>query len=264
MKVSKVSIAVAAYIALVANNAMADYIRVDATSASPTPMMQEAQRPVHQPAMVQPVRNVAPNQSFGNMTQIGSGTGSFPVIDGKGKTMPFKTALQRVVPSGWSSKSVGSFNADKNVVMPSEGNWTYHLAKYAEQTQTNITINWDTKTVTVQGYIAPPHIMTGSNGSIVNGVPVKPANPKEAKWDLQSSKSLRDNIEVWAKTAGYTLVWEASDYDLENGVVITNDFNGAIANVMEMFKNKPIPLRASFYGNKVLQITDNRNKQVQN
>jgi hypothetical protein len=58
------------------------------------------------------------------------------------------------------------------------------------------------------------HASVGSEGTsvAVSNVAVETATQAPPIWHLDSQKTLRDNLEAWANTAGYRLKWDASNY----------------------------------------------------
>lgn len=58
------------------------------------------------------------------------------------------------------------------------------------------------------------HVGVESDGTrtAISDVAQKEASPASPTWHLDAEKTLRDNLEAWATTAGYRLKWDASNY----------------------------------------------------
>ena len=84
-------------------------------------------------------------------------------------------------------------------------------------------------------------------------------------WELKREKTLRENLDDWAKKIGWVLSWDAPDYKIVNNVTLygaLDDPNGPIARVVNSYKDAKQPLRAKINrGNKVIRIESRNYEQ---
>lgn len=77
-------------------------------------------------------------------------------------------------------------------------------------------------------------------------------------WYMSADKTLRENIESWAKKAGWTVSWGAPDYRIISGFELKGDLDsptGPIAQVVESYAHSEQPITAKILkGNKVIRI----------
>ena len=85
--------------------------------------------------------------------------------------------------------------------------------------------------------------------------PLMPAELRD--WRLVADTSLRENLDTWATTAGWTLEWgTAHDYWVTHGVDFRSTFKDAVITALEYYRTAPVALSATFYvGNSVLVVT---------
>jgi type IV pili sensor histidine kinase/response regulator len=97
--------------------------------------------------------------------------------------------------------------------------------------------------------------------------PSAPPAPVVQNWALDSSLTLRENVESWAKKAGWTVVWDAVDYPVFAQASFTGDFtaeNGPLAQLFAGYANSDQPLlvrltsrdRVVYVRNRVLDRAD--------
>lgn len=91
-------------------------------------------------------------------------------------------------------------------------------------------------------------------------VATQPAAPVIPSWILEPSLSLRDNVEKWANSVGYRLVWTGEDYGVGQGHTIMGEFdaeNGPIKQLSVDYgpgSRVQVPLSFQFYQNKTLVV----------
>lgn len=72
-----------------------------------------------------------------------------------------------------------------------------------------------------------------------------PAPPVVKSWTLDPSKTLRDNVDAWAKKAGWTLVWDAVDYPIFAPAEFQGEFSsndGPLAQLFNGYRDSDQPL----------------------
>lgn len=81
-------------------------------------------------------------------------------------------------------------------------------------------------------------------------------------WTLDTSKSLRQNLEQWVNGINWTLEWNSHhDYKILHSAVYRGTLEKAVEAVLEHYRNAPFTLTATFFrGNSVLLIEPVRTK----
>ncbi|MDD3266888.1 MAG: TcpQ domain-containing protein [Burkholderiales bacterium] len=86
---------------------------------------------------------------------------------------------------------------------------------------------------------------------------------KEIEYTQDWTYSIKDKyvsmtFAKWAKSAGYQLIWQASsDFEIQSsGVISSATFKNAVNDVLRSFKYTDSPLKAEWYQNNVVVITD--------
>ncbi len=83
-----------------------------------------------------------------------------------------------------------------------------------------------------------------------------PFAPTSMVWELYASRSLRENLEIWAQSVDWSLEWRSQhDYAIGHSAKFPGTFEEAVESVLTHYRNAPVPLTGSFYhGNSVLVI----------
>lgn len=77
-------------------------------------------------------------------------------------------------------------------------------------------------------------------------------------FQLEKGKRVDEQLLAFGRRSGWTLVWQSSDYVLDQPMVLENDFEAAIISFLKGANEAGFPLRAVFYrGNKTVRITEN-------
>ena len=87
-------------------------------------------------------------------------------------------------------------------------------------------------------------------------VPSAPLPQVSAEWTLDTSLTLRGNIDVWTRIADWSLEWNSRhDYAVDQVAAYNGTLKDAVSAVLEHYRTAPIPLTATFYaGNAVLVV----------
>ena len=77
-----------------------------------------------------------------------------------------------------------------------------------------------------------------------------------AEWTLDTSLTLRGNIDIWTRIADWSLEWNSRhDYAVDQVAAYNGTLKDAVTAVLEHYRTAPIPLTATFYaGNAVLVV----------
>lgn len=240
------SVACAAVGLFVSATAHAD-LQIDEAS----PAVAVAAPAIHQESVVVPAR-------LGQLTQKGTPLASAP-IKGWAHDVALIDALQQIVPDGWTARKIGAVDTQQMVSWKGGKTWTGVLDEIASIYGLDIVVNWDTHTVSVAKGTpsAAPAVKTlhGTTTLSADGIrmttvtttkPIGSAAPTQT-WVLSKRLTLRENIEAWAKTAGWTVSWGAVDYPIVADVTLSGPIdadNGPIATVMKAYEDADQPLVA--------------------
>lgn len=154
--------------------------------------------------------------------------------------------------------NVPLFVALEHIVPESEA-WTVHL----DQGMENQVVNWEGGT-TWQGVLTAiadqNHLsLVMNHKDRVVGVArsedlaIHLAKTIPEVWRLTPGKTLKENLEVWAEQANWSLSWSDEltiDYPITQSATLTGSFTGTggvVDRLISAFKNEPIPLTAVFY-----------------
>lgn len=142
----------------------------------------------------------------------------------------------------------------------------------AQSAQSEIKVQEKTEVSTVTT-LTPVNTVTNTvtNVTEVNSIPTESVSKSnssyDAQWTLDTSKSLKENVEEWGQKAGYKVVWNGDDYPVDNSRVLSGQFdseNGPIKQLaLDYGPNSRVqqPLAFQFYQNNTLVIEDFRYEQ---
>lgn len=100
------------------------------------------------------------------------------------------------------------------------------------------------------------------------GKPAEAAKPAPAPakvWKLQTDLTLRENIEAWAKKAGYEVSWAAVNYPIAHPVTLTGELDaegGPLHQLVEGYRTAEQPITVSFWSNNVIRVENASYKQL--
>ncbi len=104
-----------------------------------------------------------------------------------------------------------------------------------------------------------------SDGSGDVGLPITPADDKlvdqviadNPVTTLLSGRSIAMQLAVIAKKSGWTLIWDTSDFQLEQEVSVSTDIVKTVQIIVESANGLDTRLKAAFYrGNNVIRVTE--------
>lgn len=104
--------------------------------------------------------------------------------------------------------------------------------------------------------VSPPTGTTVTDRQISNGVVPTPETTTSTPWQLNTSRTLRENINTWAKSVDWSVEWRSQhDYVITHSATFTGDLKEAVRSVLLHYQDAPVPLVGKFYsGNSVLVI----------
>lgn len=209
-------------------------------------------------------------------------------IKGRGNNLPLFTVLQQIIPQNWQVDKAIDLNLNQQVSWVGGDQWYKILTRVAEDANLLIDINWDQKKVIIAKNIYSQSSMIKTNivkdikttnDNKIKEVPKVETtqilkqpkyqnygnNSQSQTWELKSDKTLKENLDEWAKKIGWVLSWDAPDYKIVNNVTLygaLDDPEGPIARVVNSYKDAKQPLRAKINrGNKVIRIESRNYEQ---
>ena len=83
-------------------------------------------------------------------------------------------------------------------------------------------------------------------------------------WNLQSSLTLRENLENWAQLSDWSLDWRSRhDYAITHSSTFSGTLVDAVGSLLMHYQNAPVPLVGKFFsGNSVLVIEPSNSPQI--
>lgn len=251
------------------------------TISKPAPALAPVQAPVSKPTGGFFNSNVSSMQSStvatpvlsSNVTQTGTPIISAP-LKGWGKDIPLSTALKQVVPDGWKAKKLGSVDLNKKVSWKGNKPWINVLDDLAVENGFKANVDWTNKVLTInstnsfENKVANPvvssvsttsrPVFSGTSVTTTSSVAPTYSYSSGRTWLLDHNKTLKENIEGWAREAGWTVSWDAPDYRIVADVTLTGTIDatdGPIARIIAAYKDAQQPLVAKISeGNKVIRI----------
>lgn len=206
---------------------------------------------------------------------------------GWAKDLPLSLALRQVVPPDFEIKENG-VSLDRNVSWDGDRPWDQVLNSLANTGDFLAHIDWAQKEVSlaprlvgavrpqspapavasqpsqpVQPVVAAPVAAAkpapfGTTSVTISERAPTPSNtfvaaqrpiaPPAATWTLEPSMTLRENVEQWAKKAGWTVIWEGADYPIAAKANFTGDFastEGPLAHLIAAYETSDQPLVAN-------------------
>jgi hypothetical protein len=177
-----------------------------------------------------------------------------PIAMKYGRNVPLFIAMDKIVPhtDGWIV-NIDDGLSNKLVSWNGGDDWRGVLSSIASKNGLTIKVN-DLE-----------HAVGVSSSSLLAE---QMASKSNKVWRLRTDKTLRENLDEWAKKAGWYLKWDESlkiDYPITNSAVLTGDFvgkGGVVDRVIYSLRNQEKPLTAVFYkANNVVLITEAGYKQ---
>lgn len=220
----------------------------------------------------------APYQSK-NVTEKGIRIITAPV-EGWGDNIELSIVLKQIVPDGWKAETKNYIDMNQKISWKAENEaWIDVFGRIADQNNFKANVDWNTKRIDLIGNGAVTKTSTVTKTTNSDKKALKPvsenatlklkpvseprpiaATPVEAQkvWKLSADKTLRQNIEEWAKKEGWVVSWDAPDYRIVSGFELKGDLTspkGPIARVVKSYESAEQPLVAKiFKENKVIRI----------
>ena len=228
----------------------------------------------------------------GKLTQIGSPTGVMTPLKGFAKDLPLLTVLRQITPNGWLVKKSDNETAklDTQMLVSWQGgnNWVETLGALVDNYPLNANINWDKKEITLMALenkvVAKTMIfeLETSQSSVNNVSEVARGASGQAKdqpkpevavapvptWTINTNMSLKANVEMWAKSSGYRLVWTGEDYPVEDVRTLSGNFDDEKGPIKELSidygpkSRVQQPLSFQFFQNSTLVVENWKFEQI--
>lgn len=96
-----------------------------------------------------------------------------------------------------------------------------------------------------------------------NGNDGQLAQAANTAWIVEKNRTLREILENWAETAGWTVVWDSQrDWMIESSASFTGDFQNAAGDLIKAFAQAKPPVVGTFYKNRTLVIEAQSNGET--
>lgn len=171
-----------------------------------------------------------------------------------GKNVPLFVALEKVIPNSQDWLFNYDNNLENTVVSWNGGDdWTSVVALIGKNSGINISINELDKSIGIS--------LDANKSSHL-------AHRITQVWTLDTTKTLKQNLSVWATKAGWSVAWDPElkiDFPIEHNATLTGQFSGpdgVVGQILRSLGGKKSPLMAEFYElNKVVLIKESGFKQ---
>ena len=211
-----------------------------------------------------PSYGISGDRGGAGLTQIGLPNASQQTVRGMAKEVSLLIALKQIVPSGWKAKRGGGLDVNQLVSWKGDNrSWVDVLQELAVSNNFSAAVDWQKQEVTV----APAAFIPTGDGLRPIGVVSDPVvAPMPKVWVLSPKFTLHENIDAWAKEAGWTVSWAAVDYPISNTVSLTGMFddeeNGPFKQLGKAYESAAQPLTFTYYSNKVIRVENASFKQI--
>ena len=223
--------------ALIAQTALAQFSVVDREGDTPT---------------AYPIET--PLQMATRVGEIGDRPAEIGVTKAAGE-LPLARAIREIAPAGWRGFSRGS-SMNHQVRWRTGEVWIEAVDRMMYETGNHAVIDWKAKSVT----LFPVRQAKEAPIPVEGETSVQPV-AAAAHWRLVAGKSLRDQVEDWAKQSGWTLLWKVPvswvvPADVEFGPIASVSFPDAITQVVKTLYVEGKSVRMHIWdGNRVAEIT---------
>jgi hypothetical protein len=165
-----------------------------------------------------------------------------------GKNVPLFAALENLVPNSKTWSIVFEPGTENTPVSWKDAaNWHDALDQISKNNRLVIAVNDQGKRISV---------------SRTAVMAQKLAQPGAQVWTLKAGKSLRENLNDWAKASGWQIDWSNTevDYPIDHSATLVGPFEGkggVIDRILSATSDRQTPLSGRFYkGNNVVVITE--------
>lgn len=182
-----------------------------------------------------------------SLTYIGAPDADIPVISGFGRDLKLLDAIKQIVPAGWAVFLKDDFVSKTNQSVSWRGGrrWVEVLDILANEQGITVTVDWTKRSL----YVVE-RVVVETNHSKKN-------DAKITSWTLKEGHTIGREIQTWAKSAGWKVVWNlGKDWSVPASTTFTGDFKSAATEVIKTLSANGVLIRAQFYdGNKTMVVT---------
>lgn len=208
-----------------------------------------------------------------------------PKIQGFAQDISMKEALENLVPETWKVEVNEKVDLAQKVNFAGGETWNDTVERIGKD-NFSATMNWNDKTLSIvpidtrykADTVASTEDIAGKKVGLTDKkvkakkvVKAKSTTAKKSKvsktnvggvtegtWLLSKNYTLRQNIEMWAKKAGWTVAWKAPDYNVIADARFTGAIdseNGPIISILKHYEDATLPLKVNIMGgNKVINV----------
>ncbi|MCF2901211.1 toxin co-regulated pilus biosynthesis Q family protein [Pseudoalteromonas sp. OFAV1] len=176
------------------------------------------------------------------------------IVMTSGKELPLHVAVDNIVPLKQYKVHFEDGIHDMEITWSGGNDWRDVLHVLCQQNNLSVFINEKEKVVGISAH---------------KDLALHLAKKVPTVWVIDTNKSLRENLEDWAKKAGWQVDWAPSledvDYDAPHSSLFTGNFvgkGGVVEELLTAYSDGDTPLSPKFYlKNRVLLITKGGHKQ---
>lgn len=216
------------------------------TVAAPQPV---AAKPaaVKQVAAKQEVKTEVKAGHTAGLISVGRQPDLIPEAKGFGTEVTLKDALTQLVPNNFNVYNDGNARLGSSVSWKANGrNWVQALEAVAQATGTEITLNWNDRTISLAAATTGTVNVNAAVGNVIG---------KNA-WTISTKdRTIRSAVQRWATDAGWNVDWAVpKDFPIEFDTTFSGDFETAVSGVLEALSGTDYPIQACAYQNNTLRI----------
>ena len=160
-----------------------------------------------------------------------------------GSNVPLFVAVEHIVPNDQYQVNIDDLISDRSISWEGGNTWKGVMKSIAEQNKLAITVNEREKVIGI---------------STQTDISEALAQSERQVWRVLEGRTLKENLDVWAKQSGWNLYWDVEvDYSIPHSAVLFGDIKSSLDVLLTSFSDKLVPLSAELHkGNKVIQIDE--------
>ena len=192
------------------------------------------------------------SSNFGEL-KVGVSSDSVDIVMTSGRDLPLFLAVENIVPQDQYQVHFEEGIHETEVTWSGGNDWKDVLYVMGRQNNLSVYINEKEKVVGISGH-------KDLSFHLAKKVPTV--------WNIDTKKSLRENLMEWSAKAGWQLEWDQSldvDFSAPHDSVFMGDFvgsGGVVEELLNAYKDSDVVLKPKFYmKNRVVLITKGGHEQ---
>ncbi len=205
--------------------------------------------------------------SYGSVAVVGGDVLTKTAAHSEGENVPLSNALRLIVPGNWVlitkelPKIHVSWNADSWVDTLKLLAKTFGVDFVIDITKHQVVATYASSAKSSVSVVSAKY-QTPDNEEKTDYTEVSLANAKTNEvtkpiaWTLTTGNTIKKDLETWASTAGWKVVWSLSkDWTVPATTTFTGTFQAATTDVIKTLASNGALIQARFYGNNTVVIT---------